>query len=753
MSTWREVETNISERNEMLKGVYALDKLFMCLTGEATWTAVEGDPYAAGAGWDSDYIVFEGCIYYGKFKCIYKSDSNGENFELIYTAAQNVYEFCICKDTLYARYSGGYPDTGIIRRITDDSWYDKRSSRTAFYIFSNGTYIFANLHGGMGSISFCRTADPLLDIDAWESWTGEEWIPYISEAVIHGALFVNKKAKPFILSDGTMYLRADSGIFSIDATGEALTELSSSVFALFCGNEDTFYAWLHQDPTHEMYKSTDRGVTWAVAGGEIDGITFEVGLHEGVLFQDNDAGGGMYASYDGGETWESEGPGGYAKWIPFKDYLYANAGSGHIIRRYFHDPFWDQHLISSNSGAIYADVYNNKHVTPYGIQTWNDAIYTCQPVSNQIYKTTDGSTRVLATELSGVLGLYCFGQDDTYLYAGGITQIQRTADGTTWSRVNDDAFNWGAFYVFDSALYGVCNSGSTIYIKKSVDSGVTWDTVHTCSFTGTAYDERCMVVFDGVLYATAEGYLLRSVDGTTWTEALIDTNGKIIDLVVFGEELYYSRNTTSNNWAVYSSTDGITFVSVHTYASTSTDYAFLISTDYRLFAISGNVLYYASLSYSGGEREDMILQKLPLYTLFAMPVESFVSQPEMFQDLANLNMFGKIPVDITSSFITRDFYGEHLAQDERVERIILEVRNVNSDAETPTLSVLNAQDYALLAADFKDEQTYELTNVNGEYVYSPDIVGRHSRLLLTCATPWSFRWLMGYYIKEEETND
>lgn len=375
------------------------------------------------------------------------------------------------------------------------------------------------------------------------------------------------------------------------------------------------------------------------------------------------------------------------------------------------------------------------------------------------------------------------------LYVAGVTSSGISAFETIPNEINICAYTDidPVYKTPISLLYGrfFTNLGDYLYIRLHSNfnfkifrstNGASWQEVLNHTAASQEYTDE-FITFNGALYLMdLDGRYLTSTDGTTWTEGSFlagYTQGETanaLTTIVFNSCLYVCDGSD-----IYKTSDGTTWERNYSLLATEDQHCAFFEFNGLLYALF-NQHFYVNVETiippgsgedpgGGGDPADdggfpdgggsdviptsTVLKKLPLYTLLALGYHTYKFDDETRHVDRHTPGYA-LDVHITSELVTRDFYGENLLLDERIERFISEVYCIASNT-TPKVKVENAQNYSLIT--FKDDFLLELPTSYDEIFYNVDLVGRHARLHFSSTSKWSFRWLLPYFVQQEITND
>jgi hypothetical protein len=242
-----------------------------------------------------------------------------------------------------------------------------------------------------------------------------------------------------------------------------------------------------------LYKSTDRGSTWAKVGELDEPVVVRVDPRnpEHLWAGDGVRGStmGLWESHDGGLSWTK--PASWASQPMFVDDVYDvavdPANFDHLLVT-SHSP-WDWGDVAAGAGVMESVDGGKSWIAHENAGNWGQG--------HGIWFLDDASTWLLGTQDAG----YWLTQDA----------------GASWTQVTDVNMAHGGGQVYttkDGVLYSSSQSGTL----RSEDGGASWETVGIANFTTGIFG-------DGTLLYTAQGYAgageafstSPESDGKSWT--------------------------------------------------------------------------------------------------------------------------------------------------------------------------------------------------------------------------------------------
>lgn len=148
-----------------------------------------------------------------------------------------------------------------------------------------------------------------------------------------------------------------------------------------------------------------------------------------------------------------------------------------------------------------------------------------------------------------------FAQEDGNLYARKYLHTYRSIDfGATWQEIffGSDNRGAGAIVKKDNFLLATIADGSSDFLFKSIDNGLTWS-----SYGGNIYQASILTLVGNNLYAGAGTIMLKSTDnGMNWTIVPgLPTGYNYLNLKACGDYLFcvhltgiYFQHRDSSNW-------------------------------------------------------------------------------------------------------------------------------------------------------------------------------------------------------------
>jgi len=190
--------------------------------------------------------------------------------------------------------------------------------------------------------------------------------------------------------------------------------------------------------------------------------------------------------------------------------------------------------------------------------------------------------------ISGTRYLYIIGGDiEDAAYPTGHSDVWRTSDGTTWTKmavhgtpgwdgrnIISAGYLNGKLYIIGGAL-GPGATGPKFDMWESSDGGATWSqNIASLGFSSMAAGE--MITIGSKMYLVAGGYggsasnAVRSFNGTSWTEELANGHGQFVANFFNNQALYQNKiwhiqgadNSVVNTAGTHYSSDGQTWETI-----------------------------------------------------------------------------------------------------------------------------------------------------------------------------------------------
>jgi hypothetical protein len=219
--------------------------------------------------------------------------------------------------------------------------------------------------------------------------------------------------------------------------------------------------------TDKMYYSTDQGSTWTQAASVNGGGYGKVALSAdgNTILHCPGGGSTTYYSTDNGGSWTSTGVTNVQDAYPIADYVNTN-------KFYIYSPNSGQLLVSTNKGVSFTASASNPGQWGSGraraVPDNEGHVWVALNGSGLKYTTNNGTSWTTVSNVT-----YCravgFGKAATgatypaaYIWGtvSGVKGIFRSTDqGASWTRINDDAHEWGGvgngnFVMGDMNVYG-----------------------------------------------------------------------------------------------------------------------------------------------------------------------------------------------------------------------------------------------------------------------------------------------------------
>jgi hypothetical protein len=288
--------------------------------------------------------------------------------------------------------------------------------------------------------------------------------------------------------------------------------------------------------TDKMYYSTDQGVTWTQAASVNGGGYGKVALSAdgNTILHCPGGGSTTYYSTDNGGSWTSTGVTNVQDAYPIADYVNTN-------KFYIYSPNSGQLLVSTNKGVSFTASASNPGQWGSGraraVPDNEGHVWVALNGSGLKYTTNNGTSWTTVPNVT-----YCravgFGKAATgatypavYIWGtvSGVRGMFRSTDqGASWTRINDDAHEWGGvgngnFVMGDMNVFGRAYMATVGRGLVVIESDLS---VLPLQFTHASVSQRPVsqnVYADVKWQASAEagttGYIVeRSLDAVHWEE-------------------------------------------------------------------------------------------------------------------------------------------------------------------------------------------------------------------------------------------
>ncbi|HZW38391.1 MAG TPA: T9SS type A sorting domain-containing protein [Ignavibacteriaceae bacterium] len=350
---------------------------------------------------------------------------------------------------------------------------------------------------------------------------------------------------------------------------------------------DDFNGWyIRQDwPTDHLYRTTDGGRTWEAAEGPHIGRYFYFfNKMEGYL---NYKGNFLYKTIDGGKTltkiqlpYNIENPSGF---ICLDSTLYFFGADSSGFRKFsvtkgidvvnvledFPFPediiFSSSHLYQNNNIAIqsglewlgfyfsddYGKTWSIRKLPAINIYTFAvnpDGSLLAFQKGGTIFKSTDSAKnwKCIANPIINDVRNVFFIDENTGWISG--SNILKTTDGgNSWDYISTERTSLNIYFLNQAKGFMYSNG----YIYKSLDGGLSWDSVYSTSrFINDIY------FVDSILgFAVGRGVYLRTTDGgNSWESNQQDVKGLSINFCshdlgfISGDSIGYRTNDGGKSW-------------------------------------------------------------------------------------------------------------------------------------------------------------------------------------------------------------
>lgn len=397
----------------------------------------------------------------------------------------------------------------------------------------------------------------------WQHLTGM----YITSGIIRGGAFGNN----------TFIAAGDSGTAALLSTTEAWSYRypgwGTTIFAATYGNG----LFVTAGNTGNLSTSTDGNVWTLKTSGfgstNIRGLEYGNGIYVAV----GDA--GQLRTSTDATTWTTRTSNFGSTQINAVAYggtVYVAVGNAGTLTSSTDATTWTARTSQFGTSAINAVAYGN-------------GIFVAVGAGGTITSSTDGTTWTART--SGITSiLYAVKYHNTRWVAVGQSGVIRTStDAVTWAAATQtNAFPSSNINMLVSNGTNKLWAGGASGILTLSTDGITFDIRNS---TSPFYNEDLYSVniIGGTYYAFGNGKRYSSTDGITWNSTAVSyTSGNINSYVVYNGTNYVARSTT-NNYTMAYSTDGLTW----------TDGAALSSINY---VITGYKMFGTTLTVWGYEQ-------------------------------------------------------------------------------------------------------------------------------------------------------
>jgi hypothetical protein len=344
----------------------------------------------------------------------------------------------------------------------------------------------------------------------------------------------------FISAVGDQYGAVYSDVYAYPAQVHTPTVVSNNGIAYAANNINKVVR-----VTDKLYYSTDQGVTWTQAASTNGGGYGKVALSAdgNTILHCPGGGSTTYYSTDNGGSWTSTGVTNVQDAHPIADYVNTN-------KFYIYSPNSGQLLVSTNKGVSFTASASNPGQWGSGraraVPDNEGHVWVALGGGGLKYTTNNGTSWTTAANVT-YCGAVGFGKAATgatyptvYIWGtvGGVRGMFRSTDqGASWTRINDDAHEWGGpgngnFVMGDMNVFGrvyMSTVGRGLVIIESDLS------VLPLQFTRVSVSQRpaSQKVYADVKWQTTApagvtGYVVeRSLDAVHWQEVYNTTaNGQ-----------------------------------------------------------------------------------------------------------------------------------------------------------------------------------------------------------------------------------
>jgi len=377
----------------------------------------------------------------------------------------------------------------------------------------------------------------------------------------------------FISAVGDQYGAAYSDVYAYPAQVHRPTVTSNNGITFAANNTNKVVR-----ATDILYYSTDQGTTWTAAASTIGGGYGKIALSADGNTTVYCASGTSttYYSTDNGGSWTSTGVTNVQDAHPIADYVNTN-------KFYIYSPNSGQLLVSTNKGVSFTASASNPGQWGSGharaVPDNEGNVWVALNGSGLKYTTNNGTswTTVANVTYCGAVGIGKAATGATYptVYiwgtVSGVRGMFRSTDqGASWTRINDDAHEWGGpgngnFVIGDMNVFGRVYMSTVGRGLVVIESG---GSVLPLQFTHVSVSQRPVsqkVYADVKWQTTADaditGYVVeRSLDAVHWQEVYNTTaNGKnnytySEDVTALSGTIHYRiREINNSGYSSYSS--------------------------------------------------------------------------------------------------------------------------------------------------------------------------------------------------------
>lgn len=361
----------------------------------------------------------------------------------------------------------------------------------------------------------------------------------------------------FISAVGDQYGAVYSDVYAYPAQVHTPTVTSNNGITFAANNINKVVR-----ATDKLYYSTDQGATWTAAASTIGGGYGKIALSAdgNTTLYCPSGGSTTYYSTDNGGSWTSTGVTNVQDAHPIADYVNTN-------KFYIYSPGSGQLLVSTNKGVSFTASASNPGQWGSGraraVPGNEGNVWVALNWSGLKYTTNNGTswTTVANVTYCGAVG---FGKAATgatyptvYIWGtvGGVRGMFRSTDqGASWTRINDDAHEWGGpgngnFVMGDMNVYGRVYMSTVGRGLITIESG---GSVLPLQFTHVSVSQRpesqkvyAYVKWQTTADAGITGYVVeRSLDAVHW-QAVYNTTAN-------GENNYtYSEDVTALSGTIH----------------------------------------------------------------------------------------------------------------------------------------------------------------------------------------------------------
>ncbi|MFH0864808.1 MAG: T9SS type A sorting domain-containing protein [Bacteroidota bacterium] len=483
-------------------------------------------------------------ILAGTVQGIFLSTDNGANWLSAGLDSVSITSIIISGSNIFA---GSFLDGIYLSQDNAQNWISMNNGVPEDYITINsflisGSNILAGTEMGL-----------LLSDNNGASWT-EAGSPLIDEDI-----------NTLSGSGQDLFAGTQHGIFHSNDSGANWTQVydGTIIFAIATDGTNIFAGTYYGG----IIRSSDNGVTWALANGNLPEICYNAFVFNGSTVFAASAYCGIFQSIDNGSSWTTANN-GILNTIAYtmatsSNYLFAG-GSGGLYSTSDNGNNWE--FINNNSfpntiirsliafgssvlagtqgSGIYlsTDLGTNWVQANNGLQTQIISALSCYGSNifagyeNSVYISSNNAeswTRHIIDSTGGAL-INDLDASGTKVFAGADNGLYISSDnGINWTKANNSPTNIGCIAISGNRIFvGV---GNGIYL--SIDNGLTWNFIQISYITHMV--NSLAISGSNIIAATNDGIYISTNDGLSWTDI---TSGlpsrRITSLVYDGTYLY-----------------------------------------------------------------------------------------------------------------------------------------------------------------------------------------------------------------------